>query len=243
MDIVYICRDGENEELRYSIRSAVKNLPHDNLWVVGGKPSWYTGNHIPVQQNKTKYENARNNMKIIAETEEISKDFILMNDDFFIMKPVKRMGTYHAGNISARINSLKKKYGRSSYMNLLISTVRYLRKHSIIHVLDYTLHVPFKMNRDKLLPILNETVSWRVAYGNLYKIGGREVKVRSGETKDVKVYVHKGELVGVGKNTISETYWSSQDESFPTILPILQEAFPDPSPYEKGYIQEGHGSE
>ena len=62
MDLVYICGPGDNEELRYSIRSAVKNLKFDNLWVVGGKPKWYVGNYLEVIQNKSKYTNARNNL-------------------------------------------------------------------------------------------------------------------------------------------------------------------------------------
>ena len=88
MDIVYICRDGDNEELRYSIRSAVKNLPHDNLWVVGGKPDWYSGPYIEVPQDKAYYRNARTNIRTIIKSNKISNTFILMNDDFFIMNKV-----------------------------------------------------------------------------------------------------------------------------------------------------------
>ena len=90
MDLVYICRSGDNEELRYSIRSMVANVPHDNLWVVGGKPSWYIGKHIPVKQSDDKYDNARNNLKAIVESSEISDRFILVNDDFYVTKPIKK---------------------------------------------------------------------------------------------------------------------------------------------------------
>ena len=233
MDIVYICRDGDNEELRYSIRSAVANLPHDNVWVVGGKPDWYTGNHIKVVQNNTKYENARNNMRAIVDSEEISDNFILMNDDFFIIKPVKRFNTYHAGNINNKIEQLKARYGRSSYLDLLRNTVKFLRQHGISTVLDYALHIPFKMNKEKLRPILDHKLSWRIAYGNLNNVGGRAVNVKKGSTKDVKVYVLHGEIRHTGKNTITETFLSSQDESFHVLLPLLQELFPNPTEYEE----------
>lgn len=232
MDIVYICREGDNEELRYSIRSVVANMPHDNIWVVGGKPSWYKGNHIPVAQKFTKYENARNNMRAIVESEDISDDFILMNDDFFIMKPIKRLGYYHAGDINTKMDQLKVRYGRSSYLDLLNYTVKFVARYGITNVLDYALHIPFKMNKELLRPILDHKVSWRIAYGNVYNVGGRSVNLRSGSTRDVKVYMFQGQLREVGKNTISETFWSSHDESFPMMVSRLDEMFPDPSRYE-----------
>jgi hypothetical protein len=72
MDFVYICKDGINEELRYSIRSVVESFPDSNIWVVGGKPDWYVGNYIKVDQKLTKYKNALYNLKAITESEEIS---------------------------------------------------------------------------------------------------------------------------------------------------------------------------
>jgi len=48
MDFVYICKDGVNEELKYSIRSVVESFPETNIWVVGGKPDWYTGRDISI---------------------------------------------------------------------------------------------------------------------------------------------------------------------------------------------------
>ena len=38
MNFIYICRVGENEELRYSIRSVLNSFPEANIWVIGGKP-------------------------------------------------------------------------------------------------------------------------------------------------------------------------------------------------------------
>ena len=241
MDIVYICRDGDNEELRYSIRSVMANLPHDNIWVVGGKPRWYSGNHISVPQNWTKYENARNNMRAIVDSKEISDNFILMNDDFYVVKETKRLGTYHGGNINKRLEELKIRYGRSSYLTLLMNTIKFVRSHGRRTILDYALHIPFKMNKEKLRPILDHHVSWRVAYGNINKIGGREVRLYKGETLDVKLYLVRGQLKSVGKNTLSDRFWSSHDESFHFMLPKLQELFPEPSPYEKDYKSEDPG--
>jgi hypothetical protein len=84
MDFVYICKPGDNEELRYSIRSVLYSFPDANIWLVGGKPSWYSGNYIYVDQKHHKYANAINNLHAICDSNEISEEFVLMNDDFFI---------------------------------------------------------------------------------------------------------------------------------------------------------------
>ncbi len=89
-DFVYICKDGANEELKYSIRSVVESFPEANIWLVGGKPEWYTGNYIEVEQKDSKYKNAVKNLQIICLSQEISESFILMNDDFYIIKKIKR---------------------------------------------------------------------------------------------------------------------------------------------------------
>ena len=232
MDLVYICRDGENEELRYSIRSAVANLKHDKIWVVGGKPDWYSGNYIPVPQVLSKYENAKKNMQTIASSTEISNNFVLMNDDFFILKRVKALHYYHGGSIDNKIRYLKKKYGTSAYIKLLLRTKLALRQFGIRDVLDYALHIPFKMNRGKLSKILDLNLSWRLAYGNIYQVGGHLVKIKDGTSRDVKIYKDKDVLSGKATNTISDTFLSSNDDSFEELLPMLSTMFPDPSPWE-----------
>jgi hypothetical protein len=211
----------------------VANLKHDNLWVVGGKPDWYTGNHIPVAQNMTKYDNAKANMEAIAKSEKISDDFILMNDDFFIISKVIRLNSYHSGFLRDRIKELRSVYRTSSYLTLLNGTLRYLKRRGIQNPLNYALHVPFPMNKKKLLPLIELGFSWRILYGNLYNVGGVEVTSSPGQSKDVKLYVRKGELSPINRNSISKKFLSSQDDSFDILLPQLQAMFPEPSQYEK----------
>ena len=53
MDLVYIVKNSEvNEDLRYSLRSVAKFVPHDKIWIVGYKPSWVQNvEYLPVPQN------------------------------------------------------------------------------------------------------------------------------------------------------------------------------------------------
>lgn len=233
MDVVYYCRDGENEELRYSIRSVVQNLKHDNIWVVGGKPSWYSGNYIRVPQTGSKYNNAKDNVSAIINSSQISDNFILMNDDFFVISKVSILKNYHGGPLRQKIRHLKNKYGSSAYINLLERTLKYLKKLGIPEPLDYALHIPFRVNKKNLATVVGLGLSWRVAYGNIYKIGGEEVIIKDGSSYDVKIYIRDGQVEGMAENTITKKFLSSQDNSFDVLLPRLQELFPDPSPYEK----------
>jgi hypothetical protein len=233
MDVVYICRDGENEELRYSIRSVEKNLPHSNVWVVGGKPRWYSGKYIKVPQNRSKFQNAKANMQVISESKDISDDFILMNDDFFILKPVHEVKYYYSGSLSEKIEYYEETHPRSKYTDLLKKSMKTLQLNGVSDPKDYALHVPFIMNKEKLREVLRMDISWRLAYGNIHKVGGDRVKVFSANNRDVKVYMKNGSMTDFSKNSISDTYLSSNDDSFEHIRIMLQKLFPEPSRFEK----------
>lgn len=232
MDYVYICRDGENEELRYSIRSVIKNGIPGTIWVVGSKPKWYSGNFIDVAQNKSKYDNATNNLKAIIQSKKISNSFILMNDDFFIIKKINKINQYHGESFSKKIDLYNNLAEFSSYTERLNNTFDMLRSMGHEDPIDYELHVPMVMQKRKLeeiLPIIiKKNVLWRTMYGNKYSIKGKTIF-------DVKVYVN-GPLATRKINFINQDcpYISSDDHSFQAILHFyLDGMFPYPSEYEK----------
>lgn len=229
MDVVYICKNGENEELKYSIRSVVKNLKFDNLWVVGGKPDWYVGNHIPIPQDKAKYANARKNLNAIANCEEISESFILMNDDFYIINKVKEIPYMHGGSLKAKVELYKSLSGMTSYVSMLNSTFISLSRNAKKEVLDYELHVPMVMEKEKLKKVLNHKDFWRSRYGNTFNVGGIEMQ-------DVKVYI-EGSLVkkSYDVDNLIYDYISSSDDSFDLIkAKILETMFSKKTNYEAG---------
>jgi hypothetical protein len=84
-----------------------------------------------------------------------------------------------------------------------------------------------KMNKEKLLPILDTGFLHRSYYGNMYDVGGTE-------TYDVKVYSNT-DLQGKFEQLYLEdlNYLSTHDDNFDFILNfILKDMFPDPSIYE-----------
>ena len=228
MDFVYICRRGVNEELRYSIRSVVHHFPDAKIWVVGEAPDWYTGNIIPVVQNKDKYFNAQRNLLAITDSEEIPENFIYMNDDFYIIKPVKEIEFYNGGLFMTKLRKYSDRVPRSSYTRRLSLTLRNLRRMGFKNPLDYELHIPMPVEKSKLKRAISYNVLWRSIYGNMNNVGGIE-------TEDVKVYLdlnNNPHSYNFEKGT--SPFLSTEDRAFPHVKgEVLEKLFPHPSPYEK----------
>ena len=74
----------ENNELRYSIRSFCKFIDIKRVIVVGFKPDWYKGEHIPFPDGKRK---ERNIFEKVCEAAKVCEKFIFANDDHFMLQP------------------------------------------------------------------------------------------------------------------------------------------------------------
>ena len=228
MDFVYICKPGDNEELRYSIRSVLYSFPDANIWVVGGKPKWYSGNYIPIEQNHHKYANAINNLQAICDSNEISEEFVLMNDDFFIIKKIDKLDQFYNGLLSTKIEKYTAITGSSMYIKKLIMTKTRLVDLGIKNPLDYELHIPMTMEKRKLKDIILKYPSclWRSMYGNIYNVGGSEME-------DVKIYINKKHLARSNEITEHSTFLSTEDQAFSLALDkVLSKMFTDPTTHE-----------
>jgi hypothetical protein len=228
MDFVYICKPGDNEELRYSIRSVLYSFPNAKIWVVGGKPNWYSGNYIFVDQNHHKYANAINNLKSICDSNEIQEEFVLMNDDFFIIKKIDRIDQFYNGPISTKINKYTQITGSSMYIKKLILTRTRLIEYGIDNPLDYELHIPMVMEKEKLKRIILKYPSclWRSMYGNIYAVGGSQME-------DVKIYTNKKHSARSNEITEHSTFLSTEDQAFGLAFnKVLSRMFFNPTQHE-----------
>jgi hypothetical protein len=222
MDYVYICRNGENEELRYSLRSIEKNMPSGRVWVVGSRPIWYIGNLIAVKDIGGKFDNIRNCTEIVSNNSEISDNFILMNDDFFALKKIENMPILHGGLLKEKINRYKELRMPSKYIKLLELTYHQLIQNNISNPIDYDIHVPMTMNKNQLKDSMKLAYFPRSAYGNFAKIGGTQIQ-------DVKIY-------GTGKKQLEFNqinFVSTEDKSFISLKNnLLKNLFPNASKLE-----------
>jgi hypothetical protein len=230
MNFVYISRGDENQELRYSIRSVEKYFPNSEVWIVGGVPNWYKGKNIYVEQSSTKYKNAAENLKTIVQSDEIPEQFILMNDDFFILDTINTIPYYHEGLLSIKIEKYKKLKMDVNYIGKLGSTYAKLEKIGFKQPLSYETHTPMPMEKNKLKTILKDCPAnfWRSLYGNIHQVGGEEIK-------DVKVY-YRNKFAEISNNYQEQKvpFLSTDDESFIKIRDdLFLNKFKEKSKYEK----------
>ena len=231
MDIVYFVRGGEeNDELKYSLRS-LANLPHGTVHIVGYKPSWVTNvNHIEVIQDKGgKNLNTTHNMLVAAQSDDISENFILMNDDFFIMKPLSELPHYNRGSIEKVAEYYRQL--DSMYYRGMLDTREYMEKLGIKSSLSYELHIPMIFNKKNVIKMFEQyykdqppvaILHKRTLYGNMFNYGGKEIK-------DVKVYTNDGQT------DRESTFLSTQDDAweYSKIGRFIRRQFKEKCQYEK----------
>lgn len=230
MDIVYVvkpCR--RNEELMYSLRSLV-NIPHDKVFIVGGCPKNINQEkviHIPTEQSGTKWRNSTNNLLTACSDERLSEDFILFNDDFYVLKPIKDLKELELdrGPLWKVYDYYHSKYGPTDYAEGIKQTGELLERLGVTNPLSYELHIPFVMAKSKVLKAFTlpgvmdiPVVHKRTLYGNLYKTDTKTVR-------DVKVY-------NFFDSAKTGAFLSSIDTFLPNVLNWLAAKFPQKSEYE-----------
>lgn len=226
MDVVYLCRPGRNEELRYSLRS-LANLPHDNVWVVGGRPSWYVGRFERVPPKPNKYEHGRANLGRIVRNEKISDPFILFNDDFYVVRRVDEVPVLHNGPMRDLFRRFQEYAPGSKYTEMLGRTISVLGAQGVREPLAYNLHVPMVMSKAHLRTALSFDGSPRSLVGNLFGYGGDFAG-------DVKVHRElPGSLPSYDWRSGSSPFLSTDDHTFGVVrVGLLADLFPERSEWE-----------
>lgn len=214
MDFVYICRNGENEELRYSIRSVLYFYPDASIHIFGGKPRWYSGRYTEVKDYANKFDNINECYRQICNTE--LDDFILMNDDFYIIDKPSNFNYYYDGFLEEKIQKHTDRYGLSKYSRVLSDANRQLKEIGISKPLNYDVHTPMLYNKEKLSKVFDLSCAPRSMYGNIYNVGGEKIT-------DIKIYKHTDNIYTNGY------FLSSEDSSFNKIIGLLKKKFPYPS--------------
>lgn len=215
IDVVYVVRpDEDNEELRYSLRS-LANLPHDRVLMFGG-PSWVRHVERVPFDDPGKWGALTDGMHLAAER---LGRFVLMNDDFYIMRRAKTVPVMHRGPLDDHHGSGPYSVGRRTAYKFLV-------KMGIHHPMNYELHAPMAFKASKLqrcfdmMGGLNPNGYVRSYYGNLCGIGGAF-------TDDFKYGLTPGWPP-------PRPFLSTEDGSFRYgyVGDMVRAAFPEPSVYE-----------
>lgn len=171
MDIVYLLGRGtccNYCELKYSLRSLEANLTdYNNVFIIGEKPFFLSEKVtvIPYQDiHKNKARNIMNKVYRAAIDERISSDFMVWNDDYFLLKKTSAHNYpfYYKNTIP---EAIQRNIGE--YEKHLTQTFNVLRAHGL-PVLNFDSHYPIIYNKEKFLDMVAR-YDWEVPFGMVLK--------------------------------------------------------------------------
>lgn len=228
MDVVYVCRNGENPELRYSLRT-LENVDHDKVWIFGGAPVWVnpdTVTHRLRAQSGSAYSSVRAHIAAACNTPEVSDPFMLWNDDFYAMDHIGIVPVYHRGSLKTMLEQFKST--NTAWAKGLRETASMMKVRGVLEgAMSYDTHLPLIVHKAEMQSALRwaktasiDAVHLRTLYG-VWIINGVE-------HPDPKL-LHRSSPFPHG------AWLSSGDDTFrSTVEPVLRHLFPDPCTYEKG---------
>lgn len=226
-DVVYVLKqDVNSEELKYSIRSVVENMPFNRIVFYCGCPNDIKPDvYVQFEQvGNGKMAKAKSTFKSIMSNDDLTENIWLFNDDFFIMRPLNSEKPICNGTLYSVIHTIEKSRNRASrYTRKLRETALYLQAQEL-DTISYESHAPMLVNRKKAQFILDEfpdTIAFRSAYGNYYKIEGQlrpDVKI----PRDEQEFDEELDLL------------STNDHSFSKgkVGTYIRSCFPNKSKYE-----------
>lgn len=229
LDLVLPLREEPaNQKLRYALRSWTAYLPHGRLWVVGHRLPWLDGvEHIPTRQGGTKWKNTTAAVRAVCEHPEVSRRWLLCNDDFFVMQPLPDgMPALHRGPVAdVERDYASRVSGR--YLDGMRETGALLADLGHPAPLSYELHVPMVIDSDGMLDALDlgshlDVLHKRTLYGNLAGVGGEQIE-------DVKI-MHRAPR-GYGPHS---QFLSTMPDAFTNghVGQFIRSRFPEPCRYE-----------
>lgn len=229
-DVVIPVRPGDrNEQLRYALRT-LQNTPHGTVWVAGHVPPWVRNvRPLPRTQELSAQENSSANLLVAASQPEMADEFLLWNDDFYLLRPVQRVPLVHRGPMTAKSYPQGNRYGRYA-----ARTLEVLRRLGHSAPLWYEAHVPMPFRRAELEEALSRVralgekpplLMLRSLYGNASGAGGERIQ-------DVKIHSEWQSWDPEG-----ETFLSTTERTFAEhpAGAYVRDLYTSPGPYESRY--------
>lgn len=199
MDIVYVFSlDRSNwrgQELVYSLRSLMqygKNF--DRIFIIGKLPYNLQEDKkrlfcIPEEDNKFYFgnRNIANKLLSVSERKEISDNFIMFNDDYFLTKEIdfKKLPYYYQYDLSEKIKNRRE---QDLYYRAMKNTYLHLTKLGL-PTLHFDIHYPIVYNKKLIKEIIN-SVNWESNGGYVIKsLYCNTLKIEGIYKEDVKISI------------------------------------------------------
>lgn len=194
MDIVIPLKEWWNyEELRYTLRG-IHNIEQFNweVYIIWWKPNWISWiKYIEFKQEWNKYKNVGDKIDFIINSD-ISEDFIYMNDDMYILKPVK-LEYYKTATLKDYREYLKGLKTHWQFETIIENTYNLFPDWDC-----FDTHTPIIYNKTKLRKLrekYDRLYSTRTLYCNEYGIKWKFLNTKNytgnNNIKDCKIYHRK----------------------------------------------------
>lgn len=159
-DVVYPFRDTcGTDELRYSLRSLAVNATglFGQVWIVGDLPDWMTG------VGRIEHRDVPDKMRdfcarVIAAVSHpgVSPRILLMNDDIYLTRKIRRFEAYHSGPSSEYYAQMVAQRVNSAWLACFKATTDWMRERGHGDVLTRQGHRPLLWDKAKLAAVLAE---------------------------------------------------------------------------------------
>lgn len=183
-DIVIPYLKNNSGEIDACIALIERNVPHRNIYVVE--------DYEKSLHSEISHINQILKLKWAIENLDLTDNFYLFNDDFFVLDRVDKIPYYQRGTLGEQVNNRR---GAGSYKNALVTTRNYLFDGA----LSYELHIPFLFDKKQLYKLISDLQPFidrgkcpliRSTYGNEYQVGGEYmVDVKNIKDFEGKTYI------------------------------------------------------
>lgn len=235
MDIVYINTKTlwKNNEIRYSLRSVEKYVKnYDRIFLVGFKPDFISDSviHIPcedVYQNKAR--NIMTKVLLAANTEMLSDNFMLLNDDYFFLKEIDAP-TYPYYWKCDLVKTIQ--IQKNEYQKHVIPTFRELNNRGL-PTKNFDTHKPIIYNKQLFKEVVKQ-YNWDLPFGYVLRsIYCNTLRIDGIQRIDNKInHSHipdTWDRITAGLDCFSIGDQSTNDY----LLSFLNRSLKEPSKYEK----------
>jgi hypothetical protein len=176
VDLVYVVGSSSmwaHNELRYSLRSVARNMPHDRVIISGHLPKWCRGvEHVHgLDRSTDRVKNAQTKLLAALESGKVGDRFALMNDDFYILQPWSCDAIRYVGSLAGRHrNLLAERKPGDPYLRAIGATLQACRDMGWSNPLNCSTHHPVIMQRDKAIETVRFSLSLPVhlELGSIY---------------------------------------------------------------------------
>ena len=241
IDLVYVLGKGsrwQNNELRFSLRSVIKNLNNvGNIFIVGEIPDFVKNCiHVPCADIFDPIINADGNMThkllTVCQRADLSENFLFMNDDFIINQPIaaNKIQWLHKGDMATQPPSY---WITQFYRHRLKRTFDELKAHDMTTI-QYDYHAPMLMNKFSFISVMQQFdyasdigYTFRSLYGNSLQLPA--IPVINQKTVIFKYYT----LAEINSKTFNINFVGFNDMGLNDSLKWwLIERFPNKCKYE-----------